>query len=381
MGARVMSLPLLIVAASGRSAAFSALRAGFAPVVIDMFADADLAAVATVYRCDPSDFARSALDRANALPPMPWLYCGGVENHPELIDRISARHTLVGIPTDRLRQVRDPIGLTERLRTRGVAVPRTVLPGDPITRIGRWLVKPTRSAGGIGLRHLRPGEPFEGGPFVVQEFHDGPTVGALYLGSDSACETVGVCEQFASKPGNPEPFLYRGGLGPVWLPASVMERIHRAGEVLRHEFGMRGLFGVDFVIDEGCSYLIEVNPRPTASVELLEHATGRPLLAEHVQAFGIGHVAERRARIGSVAKRILYAETPIEIPLGWDWGLSSHSTLELPAIADLPVPLTKIGIGEPVLTVMAAGDSVEDCVARLDEREADIARLVAGFRV
>src|SRR5205807_295367 len=79
---------LLIFGASARAAAFSALRAGLRPWCADLFADADLAARAPVRRVTgryPADFLR----HLDAAPPGPWIYTGGLENRPYLVERMA----------------------------------------------------------------------------------------------------------------------------------------------------------------------------------------------------------------------------------------------------------------------------------------------------
>ena len=85
---------------------------------------------------------------------------------------------------------------------------------------------------------------------------------------------------------NAAPFAYCGSIGPLRRRASPLERqIVRCGQMLGSEFGLRGLFGVDFLLDaDSVAWLTEVNPRYTASVEVLEDGLGISLLGEHVQA-------------------------------------------------------------------------------------------------
>ena len=49
--------------------------------------------------------------------------------------------------------------------------------------------------------------------------------------------------------------------------------------------GLRGLFGVDFVLRDGIPWPVEVNPRYTASVEVLEFAAGIRALTLHRSIF------------------------------------------------------------------------------------------------
>jgi hypothetical protein len=80
---------LLIVGASARAAAFSALRAGFEPVCLDLYADADLAAVARALRV--ASFPEEGIDVLARWPDVPAIYVGAMENHGALIDALAAR--------------------------------------------------------------------------------------------------------------------------------------------------------------------------------------------------------------------------------------------------------------------------------------------------
>src|SRR5262245_55333161 len=78
---------LILLGASVRAAAFSATRAGFRPYAIDRFADRDLAALGPAVKIVryPTDF----LSAIEAAPSAPWVYTGGLENHPRLVDRLA----------------------------------------------------------------------------------------------------------------------------------------------------------------------------------------------------------------------------------------------------------------------------------------------------
>src|SRR5947208_429305 len=139
--------PLIIVGASARAAAFSALRAGFSPYAIDLFADSDLAAVCPAVKINryPADFAAALA----AAPLAPWMYVGGLENHPRLVDRLAKLRPLWGNRSEVLRLVRNPLRLAEGLAADGINCPAVRLsPPEPSTAV-RWLRKPVRSGAGL----------------------------------------------------------------------------------------------------------------------------------------------------------------------------------------------------------------------------------------
>ncbi len=89
---------IAIVGASTRSAAASALRAGFQPITADLFADADLRAIATATRISP--YPEGLVDWLRAVEPPAWMYTGALENHPELVDQMAWIAPLWGNPGD-----------------------------------------------------------------------------------------------------------------------------------------------------------------------------------------------------------------------------------------------------------------------------------------
>src|SRR5690242_9210524 len=85
---------LLIVGASVRAAAQSAVRAGYRVWGTDLFADADLCAIA-----DAASVARypsGLLASMTAAPDAPFMYTGALENYPALIERMARLKTCWG---------------------------------------------------------------------------------------------------------------------------------------------------------------------------------------------------------------------------------------------------------------------------------------------
>ena len=65
--------------------AYSAKRAGYQPICIDLFADTDLQAIASVEAIPISDYPHGLIDRLKKYPAdIPLLYTGGLENHPSV---------------------------------------------------------------------------------------------------------------------------------------------------------------------------------------------------------------------------------------------------------------------------------------------------------
>src|ERR1700733_2287062 len=87
---------LLIFGASARAAAFSALRAGLQPWCADLFADLDLAYCSRVTRVPGKEYPHAFLSLLQEAPPGPWMYAGGLENHPDLVEQMAQARPLWG---------------------------------------------------------------------------------------------------------------------------------------------------------------------------------------------------------------------------------------------------------------------------------------------
>ncbi len=356
-------MDLLILGASARAAAFSALRLGLRPSCADLFADADLAAACPSARVAPADYPEGLAAFAGRVAPACWLYTGAIENRPGLVERISARHELLGNPGATLRLVRDPIRLDGAVRDAGLDAPQVRLDPAALPEDGSWLSKPLASGGGRGIRPWRGGD--SGRSVYYQERVEGLPLAALFSGDGSGSELLGITRQFVGRPGNR--FAYRGSLGPWPVAPEVREAVDRLGRAVASRFGLLGLFGVDLILLDGRPWPVEVNPRYTASVEVLEWALGRSLLADHLRAFG-RDVDDRGAISGPggfVGKAIVHADRPIV----WTRPFDGPADLAvLPEVADVPHPGTSFWAGEPVLTVFARGETAEACRRELAGR-------------
>jgi predicted ATP-grasp superfamily ATP-dependent carboligase len=369
---------VLILGASARAAAWSALRAGLWPAAADLFGDTDLAAVAPCLRVDPAAYPDGLIDAAARLPEGPWLYTGALENRPDLIEQLARRRPLLGNGAETVRAVRDPLAVAGALRAAGLPAPE-VRTGDPtgLPRDGSWLRKPLASAGGLGIEPLGPGptgEPGPGGPWYYQQRIDGRPLSAVFVGTGTGASLAGVTLQRLGRPG--APFAYRGNVGPWPLGAEAAARVVAVGDVLAARFGLVGLFGVDFQWPgDGRPWVVEVNPRYTAGVEVLELALGRSLLSDHVAACdgrppGASTSPGPARRVRHVAREVVFTDTELTFDVALRPGQIAAwvSLYRAPRVGDVPMPGTRVAAGDPVLTVFAEGEGPDDALRRLDRR-------------
>jgi len=358
---------LLIVGPSGRAAAFSALRAELSPWCLDQFADRDLARIAVVQRL-AGTFPETLLAAFQTLPlpaQTPWLYTGGLENHPRILRRLQQlRPQLWGNDAVRVRRVRDRHWLAQRCREVGLEMPpEGSWPPGP----GRWLVKPVSSAGGRGIRPWSDTEPSERpAGWYVQRWCAGVPVGVIFVGLAERTVFLGATRQLVGLPYlGGSPFAYQGSVGPLTLPAPVQAAL----EALASKLDLRGLFGIDGLLDGERFWVLEVNPRYSASVEVLEYAGSFAALAWHQSAWETANVPLRLPdprRI--VAKAIVYAKRGVVFPATgpWDAALIQPAT-SLRTFADIPAEGEPIPAGAPICTLFATAASSEAALAQIEQ--------------
>ncbi len=390
---------LLIFGASTRAAAFSALRAGLRPWCADLFADQDQRR-----RCPALAVPRAAYPHAfetfaeRLAPPGPWMYTGGLENHPRLVARISRTRRLWGNGADSLRGSRDPGLLRAAVQAAGLSMPDTREGQEGLARDGTWLVKPRASCGGAGIA------PWHGQNFAqdfapakhhFQQRIEGLPCAAVYVAGGRDARLLGVTRQLVGEAWlHARPFAYCGSIGPLALSPALQESFRALGVQLAGCFGLRGLFGVDCILRDDQLWVIEVNPRYTASVEVLEHACGFAALALCWEVFEGGPnlplkncsrplrgrpFADESA--GFVGKAILFARRPLVFPADGPWladAQALRSVGELAEFADIPEAGTAIPGGAPVLTFFTRDESVAECLARLKRIRADLDRRLHG---
>jgi uncharacterized protein len=340
-----------------------ALRDGRAVVAFDLFGDLDLRRRARVVS---GDGLTALVDAAVEERAGGVVYGASFENHPALVARLGGRHTLLGNSVGTLRAVRDPWRLAAALGDAGFAFPRTFAT-VPEERAGRWLRKPLRGGGGTHVRAWRGGALPRGS--VVQERIDGVACSAAAVGNGIDAVVLGVTEQLVGQRAfGVRGFRWCGNVVPPRLPAgeraALLAQARAICSVLAAAFGLRGLFGVDFVWDGERAWTIEVNPRPTASLEAIEAASGVGTFAAHLQGCG-GELPEVGVGSGGAAgKAVVFATEDVVIGDSEGW-------LER-GVRDVPHPGERIAAGRPICTVVASAATPEEAIAGLEEQAATL---------
>lgn len=366
---------LLIVGCSTRAAAWSAMRAGFRPVCADQFGDLDLHAVAEVIPV--TDYPGSLPQDLCEVQTDFWMYTGAMENYPAVLTQLESLPQLgelYGITATSLATLRDPWFLQEIAQDAGLPTVacRDTPPdaNDP----SPWLLKPQKSGGGIGVRRAEERQtPTDVRAYYWQRFITGPVGSAVFRIQGHQLELIGFtrlqCGLVDS--GCTEPFSYGGNIGPWELRLRDELQLIAAAHRISQAVPVRGLFGIDFVWTNDGPCLLEVNPRYTASVELLESAWQFPALSH---APLTDYVRTRQTR--SYGKRVLYARSQVMAP-DLSRLIPRASIWSISFAADLPHSGHLLEPGQPVCTIFATGSTEREVERKLQRR---IQRVFSWFK-
>jgi predicted ATP-grasp superfamily ATP-dependent carboligase len=370
---------IAIVGASVRAAAASAVRAGFQVAAADLFADADLSRIATATRIE--SYPAGLHDWLKQLSPRPdaWMYTGALENYPDLVDAMSSVAPLWGNCGAVLRQVRSLSRVAEVLRRSALLFPEARLSPVGLPRDGSWLAKTGRGASGGGVREFTENCPTSPDVFYQRRVAGLP-YSATFVATHRETALLGVARQLIGEDWlGAREFQFGGAIGPGHLAHGLQEEIEKIGSALAQEFGLIGLFGVDLVIDGGQIWTIEVNPRYTASVEIIERGTSVHAISAHAYACQEGKILRSERQHSSMmhGKAILLAKRSMTV--GAAFAESTLCDVEQhtwPALADIPSPGLTISRGHPVLTIFAESASADEVIKNLRNRVAEIERTI-----
>lgn len=364
---------ILIAALSGRALAASAGRAGYRPLVVDAFGDVDTRMEAAAIEVIPNAYARGfdedllvdALERLSAqVPDRPaGLVPGaGFECHPHLIESLERKSTLLGCPGSAVRASKDPERFFPLLRELGILHPETSCQAPDAPE--GWISKRIGACGGRHIRRLERLPRRSSNRYYQREI-EGQLVSATAIAS--AKGTAFAFTQPWCNPYPGQPYRYGGMVAVDRLDPDLEARLIDSCLALVKPLGLVGIVSFDFIVNGGGeAYLIDVNPRPGASLEILEDAQGS-LFKAHIAACrdedAVGILA-RSWRPKPRASAYLYADNgPLTVPtLDWpNW------------VCDIPAEGQSIAAGAPVATVWAEAEHPElarkICIERLGEIE------------
>jgi methenyltetrahydromethanopterin cyclohydrolase len=333
---------VLIVAQSGRFLAELAYRAGYSVWVAECYGDQDTLDVAERWRPisdinDNNAILKTIIELSQSEPCI-LIYGSGVETFFPVLDLLPATITVIGNTNDTIELIKTPYRFFSLLKQLSIPYPETHSSSDG-DKPGRWLCKPPRGFGGQSISEFN--QKIDIKDHYYQRHIDGLSGSVLFLARYPSTHIISFNQQFQHlNPNNA--FLYSGSSTPLDLSVAMQQKIKMFINMLVAHTNLCGFNSLDFIIStEGQIYVLEINPRISAAVELINNELA---IFEHHYA-----ACTERPDLGSIASpsrrhlHLFFAPVDIIVPKSIDWPEHYH---------DLPKADTLIKASEPICSAV-----------------------------
>jgi predicted ATP-grasp superfamily ATP-dependent carboligase len=295
------------------------------------------------------------------------------------------------------------------LQEHGLLFPEIRRTAGDLPRDGTWLEKSYQGASGSGVREVGSARVAgvdaneRGDDGCYQRRVAGIPCAAVYVSGEQGAILLGVTRQIIGEPWlGAHGFQYAGSIGPWPIGDVTRSTLERLGNVMAEQFELLGLFGIDFMLNGEDVWTLEVNPRYTASVEVVERFTGFSAISLHAEAC-TGAPNQQRAGSSSTpstgvphgsvlpnpklgggdaparahGKAILFATGDLTISAKFaEFSFAETMREPWPTLADVSPAGTTVEQGRPILTIFAEGADVDEVETKLRDRSLEITALL-----
>ena len=353
---------LVVAGLSARMMVEAAAHDGYLPLALDVFGDLDTRSQATHWesigspeelRIDGPRLLAALGQLARQGDVLGWVAGSGFEAQADLLEAGAQCLPLLGTPAGVVRRVRDPRGFFTWLDSLGVLHPEVCW--QPPTLSNGWLCKRADSAGGWHIRRADDSPTDSDAPCYFQREVPGTPMSALFVADGRRAQVFGFNELIV-RPIARHPFVYCGAIGPVYLDAVNASALRCLLDATVAEFGLKGLGSLDFMLDARRVLVLELNPRPSASMALYD---GLQVMRSHVLACRESVLPPPRPPahepLPVQGSEIVYAPRSLQVSAKTAAWLACQRDVH-----DLPAAGAAFAQGDPVCSVSArAGDSLQ----------------------
>ena len=373
---------IILASASARSLAESTIAAGYLPICCDFFGDQDLRSFLSRVGGDYLGPLSSQSDLPPLLAKIPpgiaLFWAGGFENSPDTLEIISRNRRVFGASTKSLAAVRSPEHLQSWMKHLPGNFPE-IQRAPPADGSG-WLEKNSGTSGGLGVKHVDIDTPpeFAANAKDCQRYYqrhiEGLPFSAMACSAGDKTYLFGASLQLCGWPSlGARDFQFCGNLGPVCLTDRLNNRIKDIAHGIASESGLKGVFGMDFLLNPQGLWLLEVNPRIPASHWIYDRGHNGLSVTAHLESCqGWRQSLENRMSVYSTPKQtalqcVLYARQSGTVFSQW------NDLQQLPAgvrLADIPQANVVFNTGTPMLSLLAESTSVDglcECIGQLPD--------------
>jgi uncharacterized protein len=346
----------------------AAQRSGFKPLVIDLWADQDTRSCAEDIQQIPS------LAQGHLLPAIAYfvrqypvscaVYGSGFEPFLDSLRRMGSRLTVLGNRPDVFARLQDKQAFFSLLKALHITYP-DVSYHKP-DQGERWLIKPVYGQGGEGVRASCGSEAIEASSYW-QKYQEGKPHSVLFLADGKRSQIVGFNRQWTTSLNDKDEFIFSGIINNTDLTPEKKTQISGWVAGLVPELSLKGLNSMDFIQAGDSSYVLEINPRPPASMQLY----GSDLFARHIKACQGELPDYQPVQVDFTAYQVVYAQQDTKIPEGFEWP---------EGVVDIPIPNTTISTGLPICSMIMYGKEPQQVLEQLQKRQELITYQLERFQ-
>jgi uncharacterized protein len=357
---------LLVVANSARMLAQAAHDEGYKVLVVDCFGDRDTLNYAQEMR-KIADLSLHNLIPAveyflDRFPVAATVYGSGFEGYPESLAFLAAKSSVYGNKScvlNRLQNKPEFFSILAKLNIPYPAVSFTA----PEER-AEWLLKPIQSLGGTGIKRYEGNETGKSG-FYWQRYLEGVTHSVLFQANGHNFQTIGFNRQWHAQINSREEFIFAGIINHTDLSAAQQASVTDWLSLLVPEYRLKGLNSLDFMLSEGKLHVLEINPRPTAAMQLYNSS----LFVRHLAACQDELLTLDAGSVDLGAYKILFSKEIIEIPSEMVW---PEQAMDIPQNGAIIYP------GQPICSMIVRGKEPEAILAALQSQEQALIHQLTG---
>jgi methenyltetrahydromethanopterin cyclohydrolase len=365
-------------------------NAGLRPLVVDLFADLDMQDYAEDFRQVKSLAEQdlvSAVDYfIERYAVTRVIYGSGFECHPQSLCYLNSRLIILGNHPDIFARQQDKQAFFSTLDQLNIPHPEVVFSAP--AGFDDWLLKPMQGQGGVGIRRYHPDDnvddcmdargtnprmeeveqDMEQLPRAIaedsvywQKFQAGTPHSVLFLADGQQVQVIGFNRLWSVRLSETQEFVFSGVINNADLADAHKAVITDWLNQMVPAFGLKGLNSLDFIHGDDCSYVLEINPRPSASMQLYD----KDLLGRHIQSYegavGATLVAltPETGRLKSPPQtgyQVVYAEHDLIIPDQFEW---PEWCMDLPESGDM------CRAGQPICSIIAHQKNSRSVVEQL----------------
>jgi len=353
-----------VVATSGRLLAQLLQKSGFTPLVIDCFADLDTQSnakqVIEVKSLDLLDIkdALEVLNKKFLIEKV--VYGSGLENQQKTLQFLEQHYTVLGNSFSVFSAIQNKQIFFSKLKQHAILYPEVSFQA-PVDN-SNYLVKPLAGEGGIGIKRYVAGTGDYSGCYW-QKYYQGIAKSVLFVANGTEYKIIGFHKQFVTKIGNNE-FVFSGVINQLDMDIKLDNVLTGILQRLVTEFSLKGINSLDFIDNAGQCYVLEINARPSASLNLYNP----DLIAIHINSCSSNSCLNDFSPLKSYqAYKIIFSEVILTINKSIDW----------PSwIVDRPQVGSIINTGEPICSIIAGGKNEQQVEDLLLLRQQQLMNLI-----